>query len=113
MVDIREQLGEERAKRVQAERERDELAAELEALREPRESPETASESLPASRKEWPLLGHGWETYGTSAREAEESLQRRSERSWWRRFFGLEQGSDTRYLRAPWLCRTLSVSLLL
>src|SRR5215217_3554825 len=28
--------------------------------------------------------------YGTSAKEAEASLQRRSERSWWRRFFGLE-----------------------
>jgi excisionase family DNA binding protein len=28
--------------------------------------------------------------YGTSRQEAEQSLQRRSERSWWRRFFGLE-----------------------
>src|SRR5215212_8193454 len=47
---------------------------ELEAPSEPRESPETPSE----------------EYYGTSPEEAEDSLQRRSERSWWRRFFGLE-----------------------
>ena len=47
---------------------------ELEAPSEPRESPETPSE----------------EYYGTSPQEAEDSLQRRSERSWWRRFFGLE-----------------------
>jgi hypothetical protein len=50
-----------------------------EAASEPRRSPEAAS----------------GEPYGTSPQEAEESLQRRSERdpskrSWWRKFFGFE-----------------------
>ena len=76
---------EEEARRLREEN--DQLRWELEALREPRESPETASESPAASREEWPL-GHEGETYGTSAQEAEDSLQRRS--SWWRRFFGFE-----------------------
>ena len=76
---------EEEARRLREEN--DQLRRELEALREPRESPETASESPAASREEWPL-GHAGETYGTSAQEAEDSLQRRS--SWWRRFFGFE-----------------------
>jgi seryl-tRNA synthetase len=48
---------------------------ELEASSEPRESPEKVSEHL----------------YGTSSpQEAEESLRGHRERSWWRRFFGLE-----------------------
>src|SRR5215211_3022805 len=63
-----------------------ELEPPKEATQEPRESPETASES-PTTSREWPL-GHEGETYGTSAQEAEDSLQRRP--SWWRRFFGLE-----------------------
>ena len=64
---------------------------------EPQEASETGSEEFhgthappipeqPVTRpesEEHPL-------YGTSAQEAEESLQRRSERSWWRRFFGFE-----------------------
>ncbi len=62
---VREELGAERVRREQAERERDELAAELAALREPRESPQTIAED--------PF--------------AEEA---RPERSWWRRWFGFE-----------------------
>jgi hypothetical protein len=65
-----------------------ELEPPKEARQEPREGHVTASESPTASR-EWPL-SHEGETYGTSAQEAEDSLQRRSERSWWRRFFGFE-----------------------
>jgi predicted nuclease with TOPRIM domain len=86
---------EEEARRLREENER--LRQELQALQEARESPETATEDPylthapptpehPATRpesEEGPL-------YGTSAQEAEESLQRRSERSWWRRFFGFE-----------------------
>ena len=72
----------EQARKIQEEarqlrEENDQLRRELEALREPRESPETASERPAASREEWPL-GHAGETYGTSAQEAEDSLQRRS-----------------------------------
>jgi len=62
---------------------------------EPRESPETGSEEFygthvppmpdyPAERPE----SEEHTLYGTSAQEAEDSLQRRS--SWWRRFFGFE-----------------------
>jgi hypothetical protein len=75
---VREELGAERVRREQAERERDELLGQLEALREARESPETR-------------LGDSEGTlYGTSRQEAQESLERpeRRERSWWRRLFG-------------------------
>jgi hypothetical protein len=70
-----------------------ELEAPVEASSEPRESSETASERPTASREEEWIQGHKGETYGTSAQEAEDaiqrdSLQRRS--SWWRRFFGFE-----------------------
>jgi excisionase family DNA binding protein len=95
--DLREQLGEERGRRLRVEEENEQLRQELEALREPRESPQTPPEEFhgthappisehPVTRREsdeHPL-------YGTSRQEAEESLQRRSERSWWRRFFGFE-----------------------
>jgi hypothetical protein len=65
------------------------------ASSEPRESSETGSEEFygthappmpdyPAERPE----SEEHTLYGTSAQEAEESLQRRS--SWWRRFFGFE-----------------------
>ena len=68
---------------------------ELEAPSEPRESPETVSED-PSLTHAPPIPEHPLERpeteegtlYGTSAQEAEESLQRRS--SWWRRFFGFE-----------------------
>lgn len=69
---VREQLGEERVLREQAERERDRLAAELEALREPHDAPETASEG----------------ESGTEAPAGVTEEPRRS--SWWRRFFGFE-----------------------
>ena len=55
---------------------------EAPASPEPRESPVTASER-PYSTHAHP------EGYGTSPQEAEQSLHPR-ERSWWRRFFGLE-----------------------
>ena len=77
---VREELGAERVRREQAEQERDKLAAELEALLEAREAPETVSEE-PYSTHAPP------EAYGTSPQEAEESLH---PRSWWRRFFGFE-----------------------
>ena len=79
---LEQRLETEQLRREQAEQERDKLAAELEALREAREGPETASEE-PYSTHAPP------EAYGTSPREAEESLHPR-ERSWWRRFFGFE-----------------------
>jgi hypothetical protein len=61
---VREELGAERVLREQAERERDELAARLEALTEERDGPETASEATekieappeqkePAERRSW------------------------------------------------------------
>ena len=86
---------EEEASRLREENER--LRQELQVLRGARESPETATEEFhgthappmpdyPAERPE----SEEHTLYGTSAQEAEESLQRRSERSWWRRFFGFE-----------------------
>jgi hypothetical protein len=99
---LEQRLETEQLRREQAEQERDRLLAELEALREARESPETGEEAA----EEDPYLTHAPPTpdypatrpqsdehslYGTSAEEAEDSLQRRSERpSWWRRFFGFE-----------------------
>jgi hypothetical protein len=70
---VREELGAERVLREQAERERDELAARLEALTEKRDASETASE-------------------GTDKVEAPPEQQEPAERrtSWWRRFFGFE-----------------------
>jgi hypothetical protein len=65
-----------------------ELEAPVEASSDPRESSETASESPTASREEEWIQGHKGETYGTSAQEAEDTIQGRS--SWWRRFFGFE-----------------------
>jgi len=88
---------EEEARRLREENEQ--LRQELEALRGVRGSAETAG---PA---EDPYITHAPPTpdhpverpesgehplYGTSAQEAEKSLQRRSGRSWWRRFFGFE-----------------------
>jgi len=73
-----------------------ELEAPKEASSQPRESSETATEEFhgPTPPKpEQPVKRPESEEhtlYGTSAKEAEASLQRRSERSWWRRFFGLE-----------------------
>ena len=69
---VREELGAERVLREQAEGERDKLAAELEALRETRDAPETASEDVSGSEAEAPPS------------DSEEPR-----RSWWRRFFGV------------------------
>lgn len=95
--DIREQLGEERGRRLRVEEENERLRQELEALRETRDSPETATEDpylthappVPERPVERPESGDAI-LYGTSADEAEAYLQRRSGRSWWRRFFGFE-----------------------
>jgi hypothetical protein len=90
---LEEALVAERVRREQAEQERDRLTAEVEALREVRESPEKAPEepsgsmSVPEAR-EW-FQGHEDESYGTPPQEAEDSLHRGA-RSWWRRFFGFE-----------------------
>ncbi len=75
---VREELGAERVRREQAERERDRLAEELSALREAREAPQTDAEE-PEGAEPLPA------TEG-----AQEGAQPRSERSWWRRFFGFE-----------------------
>ena len=70
---VREELGAERVRREQAERERDRLAEELAALREARESAQTAAE----------------DTEGHEERPFTEEAQEGSERrSWWRRWFG-------------------------
>jgi chromosome segregation ATPase len=85
------------------ERERaDRLEAELRDIRKP--SPDTQEIREPVSSEE-PHSTHApqspdrhfersesekYTRYGTSPQEAEDSLHRRSERSWWRRFFGLE-----------------------
>jgi len=91
--DLREQLGEERGRRLRVEEENEQLRQELEALREARESPEAVSERPTASREEEWIQGHKGETYGTSAQEAQDSIHRDSLQrrpSWWRRFFGFE-----------------------
>jgi len=91
---LEQRLETEQLRREQAERERDELRQELEALREARESPETDSEdpylTHAPPKPDYPVEHATPPLYDTSAEEAEESLQRRSERSWWRRFFGIE-----------------------
>jgi len=69
---LEQRLETERVRREQAERERDELRRILERREEDTGGPESDEDTL----------------YGTSAQEAEDSLQRRS--SWWRRFFGFE-----------------------
>jgi hypothetical protein len=69
--EVREELGGERARRQMAEERIAALEAELEALREQRESPETAEEPERAE----PHAATG---------EAAEGVQR----SWWRRIFG-------------------------
>jgi excisionase family DNA binding protein len=70
--EVREELGAERARRQMAEQRAAALEAELEALKEPQESSQTAEEE--PERAE-PHAATG---------EAEEGVQR----SWWRRIFG-------------------------
>jgi len=69
---MREGMEEERRRREEAERERDELRRELHALREPRESPETAADKQ----------GRGEPHPATGG--AQEGVRR----AWWRRVFG-------------------------
>ena len=71
--EIREELGAERARRQMAEQRAAALEAELEALREPRESSQITEEE--PERAEEPHAAAG---------EAEEDPRR----SWWRRVFG-------------------------
>jgi hypothetical protein len=71
---VREELGAERVLREQVERERDKLAEELEALRETRDAPETASEDVS----------------GSDEAEALPSDSEEPRRSWWRRIFGVK-----------------------
>ncbi len=72
---LEQRLETERVLREQAERERDELAARLEALTEPSQAPETAAE----------------EPERASPHDRPEGSQEATERrSWWRRFFGFE-----------------------
>jgi septal ring factor EnvC (AmiA/AmiB activator) len=69
---LHEGMAEEQRRREEAERERDDLRRELHALREPRESPETAEEQQ----------GRGQPH--SDAPGAQEGVQR----PWWRRVFG-------------------------
>jgi hypothetical protein len=82
---LEQRLVTEQVLREQAERERDELAAELEALREEREVPEVAQPSEPPGG---PERASEDESSGEVPPEQQEPVERRS--SWWRRFFGLE-----------------------
>jgi hypothetical protein len=82
---LEQRLVKEQVLREQAERERDELAAELEALREEREAPEVAPPSEPPGG---PERASEDESSGEVPPEQQEPVERRS--SWWRRFFGLE-----------------------
>ncbi len=71
---VREELGAERVRREQAERERDELAARLASLEEAREeAPEGVAEDA-----------GGFESH-SATEVAQEAVGRRS---WWRRWFG-------------------------
>src|SRR5215213_4128651 len=69
---LREGMAEERRRREEAERERDDLRRELHALREPRESPVPASETLEGAEPQ------------SAAGEAQGGVRR----PWWRRVFG-------------------------
>jgi hypothetical protein len=78
---VREELGAERVRREQAERERDDLAAELEALRETRDAPETATED--------PANSTGPEEPFAQEETQDEPTSERRERGWlWRIFIG-------------------------
>jgi hypothetical protein len=72
---LRDELGGERVRREQAERERDELAAELAALQEARDAPQTTAEGA---------VGVEERSFTEEAQEAAQP------RSWWRRWFGFE-----------------------
>jgi hypothetical protein len=95
---VREELGAERVRREQAEREREELRLRLEAALEARESPETASEEPYSTHPPKPM---------TPAQRLSERVEEAMDRgdvpaggpgpqhpverpSWWRKFFGFE-----------------------
>jgi excisionase family DNA binding protein len=69
---LHEGMAEEQRRREEAERERDELRQELHALREPRESPQTAEEELQRAEP----------------RPVTVESQEGAQRPWWRRMFG-------------------------
>jgi excisionase family DNA binding protein len=71
--EVREELGAERVRRQMAEQRAAKLEAELEALREERDSPQTTEEEPDRAEEPHPAAG-----------EAQEGLQR----SWWGRMFG-------------------------
>ena len=73
----REELGAERVRRELAERERDELAARITKLQEPRESSE---EPIDIPKRE----------EGSQDTEGPETSVQPPKRSWWRRFFGFD-----------------------
>jgi excisionase family DNA binding protein len=70
--EVREELGAERVRRQMAEERAAALEAELEALKEPQESPQTAEEEPDRAEPD------------AATGEAAEGVQR----SWWRRIFG-------------------------
>jgi hypothetical protein len=74
---VREELGAERVRREQAERERDELAAKLESLTKTPEAPESAARTSDTTEPRPAPEGQ------------QEPISRPQEerRSWWRRFF--------------------------
>lgn len=73
----REDLGAERMRREQAERERDELTVRIRELQEPREPTEQPADSLKR------------EEDSQDAEDAQADVQP-TKRSWWRRFFGFD-----------------------
>ncbi len=77
---VREELGAERVRREQAERERDELAAKLESLTKTPEAPESAARTSDTAE---PRSATEEQQEPTSQAQA-----RPQERSWWRRMFG-------------------------
>jgi len=91
---LEQSLETERLLRAQAERERDELRRELEALTETSQAPETASE--PRSGTDTPESTSedtgGIEGIATPADVGgvQAATQSPERRSWWRRFFGFE-----------------------
>jgi hypothetical protein len=85
---LAQKLETERVLREQAERERDELRSQLEALREPRESPVSDEEGPPygtSPQEAEESLHHTPYDSSATPQEAEQSLQTKP-RSWWDRF---------------------------
>jgi excisionase family DNA binding protein len=79
--DVREELGAERARRRMAEERAAALEAELDALKEARESPESEASPGPSEKSPTPARGDAQET-------TERPQSAAAPRSWWRRVFG-------------------------